>query len=814
MDWPGAAIAIVGIGCRLPGGIESPESFIELLKSRGEGVTPVPTDFDPAPFGLSGAQARALDPRALLLLEATYDAIEDAGLRPARLRDSNTGLYVCASSIRPSTGATLSEPIARAFGFQGPVVLVEAGSSSSLAAVHDACGALREGVTDVAIAGGVDVLPSWGNPQNENGTVVPGGSGSAPAEEGHASGVALVVLKRLADAQRDSDRIYAVVLASACEADEQGKAPPVSEAEAQARLYQTVVNRAAASASRLAYVEVACVGTRAFDLSEVVALASVYCGGSRASPLRIGSTKPNLGRLDAAAGVTGLIKAALSLHERCIFPLGRSVTLHAGRFEELAVLVPFRAEPWPEQLDFTVAVSSFGGGGVTAHAILRAAEPAKTPHEKAQPQLPRAALFSAFDEGSLRARAAQLLDRSRDELPDALSALAHDKDQLPHRAYAWGDDEADLRAALAALAVGRPHARAITGRADQEPRVLFLYTGTGAEWPTMGRRLLETSKIFREAARETDTVFRGVSGWSVVDELLSGEHVSRVRECSVSEPATFLLQVALTALLRHHGVRAGGLLGYGASEVTAAWAAGCLTLETACRIVFCRSELVQRLAGQGGRAVLDVSLEEAQSLVRRFSDVSVAAINGQSSIDLAGGSCELETIVDEVERSGRFAELTQDRVAYHSHHMDVLESAFKERLGSVPSERPTTALYSTTRGTRMLGAEHDVGYWWKNTRRPVLLREALREAFRDGYELAIEIGPHPTHALDVRDAALEAQTPLRVVAAQRWHVDGADAFNTCLGTLYAHGATLDLETIVPRRATWERVRYPFQRSRT
>jgi acyl transferase domain-containing protein len=812
MERPGAAIAIVGIGCRLPGGIESPESFVELLKNRGEGVTPVPTDFDPAPFGLSGEEARALDPGALLLLEAAYDAIEDAGLRPSRLRDTNTGTYVCASSPRSSVSG-LCERVAQAFGFLGPVVLVEGGSGSSLAAVHDACRALAEGVTDLALAGGVDVLPSWDDPQNENGTALPVGSAPLLPEEGRASGVALVVLKRLADAQRDADRVYAVVLASACEADERGQTPPVSEAEAQARLYQTVVRRAAIGPHRVAYAEVACAGARAFDLSEVVALTRVYCGGSRGSPLRIGSTKSNVARLDAAAGVAGLIKAALSLHERCIFPLGRSMVRHAVCVEELAVAVPLTAEPWPELVDLTVAVSSFGGRGVNAHAILRAAEPAKGAREEAQAQLPRVAVFSAFDEGTLRARAAQLLDRSLDELPDALSALAHDKDQLSNRAYVWADDESDLRGALAALAVGRPHARAIMGRAFRDPRVLLLYTGTGSEWPAMGRRLLETSEIFREAAREADAVFRGVSGWSIVDELLRDEHVSRVRECAVAQPATFLLQVALTALLRHHGVRASGVLGHGASEVTAAWASGCLTLETACRIVFHRSELQQRLAGRGGRAILDLSLDEARSLVRRFSDVSVAAVNGQSSIDLAGGTRELEIIVDEVERSGRFAELTEEPVAYHSHHMDALEGAFKALLGSVPCQRPTTALYSTTRGTRIFGAEHDVGYWWENTRRPVLLREALRAAFQDGYELAVEIGPHPTHVLDVRDAALEAKAPLRTIAAQLRNVDGADAFNACLGNLYTHGATLELETIVPKRPTLERVRYPFQRRR-
>ncbi len=864
-------VAIVGIGCRLPGGVDSPAGLVEFLKRHGDGIVAVPPDrwsidrfvsddpntpgrayvshagflqksvfdFDIAPFGLSPREVEYLDPQQRLLLEASYDAVEDAGLRLGALRGSNTGVYVGAFNVdlrdvvslpsnrhlmsaHTATGTShtvLSNRISYTFDFHGPSFTVDTACSSSLVTVHYACRDLLDGLTDLALAGGVNVMlsPVSTAIMCKGHFLAPDGRSKAfdAAADGYGrgEGVGLVVLKRLSDALRDGDRIYAVILASGVNQDGRTDGMPMPNGAAQTDLCRAVVKRANIDPSKVAFVEAHGTGTRAGDPIEVAALASVYCGDGRETPLCVGSVKTNVGHLEAAAGVTGLIKAALSLHEECIFPLRHLGSLNPDiPFDDLRVRVPLEVEAWPAGADRTVAVNSFGYGGTNAHAVLGTAAglPLAKPCETGP--APRVALVTAFDDGALRARAAQLLSTSSEALPGALSALSHDGEQLPSRAFAWGDDEANLRETLAALAEGQPHKRVVLGKARPPEKTLFVYTGMGPQWPLMGRRLFATNTVFREAAAEVDRHFRAVSGWSILDELLCDEATSRMQRNFVAQPANFLLQVCLTRLLEHHGVRADGFLGHSVGELTAAWASGCLSLSAASALAYHRSDLQQKVAGKGTMAALAISPEEADFLVRRHGNLSVAAINGPSSIALAGGRAELEAVVALVEAQGRFARMMHVEVAYHSHHMDPLEGAFFDRLETLEFSAPDKPLYSTARGERLRDATHDARYWWENARRPVLLARALKAALADGYGCALEIGPHPVLAEALTNAARAEERSLLLAHTQRRGVDAVDAFNACLGTLYTAGADVDMNTLVPR-TTSVRLPYPFQRKR-
>src|SRR6187431_1010931 len=458
------AVAVVGIGCRLPGGVSRPDDLLNFLRNNGDGIIAVPPDrwstdrfvsdnhdapgrayvahggflrenvfeFDPNPFGLSPREVEYLDPQQRLLLEAAYDAVEDSGNRLSGLKGSNTGVYIGAFNVdlrdvvslpvnrrymsaHTATGTShtvLSNRLSYTFDFHGPSFTVDTACSSSLVTVHYACRDLLDGVTDLALAGGVNAMLS---PVSTaimckcHFLAADGRSKAFDADAdgyGRGEGVGIVVLKRLADAKRDGDRIYAVILGSGVNQDGRTDGMPMPNGDAQAELCRSVVERAGIDPLRVGYVEAHGTGTRAGDPIEVRALASVYCGEGRTTPLSIGSVKTNVGHLEAAAGVTGLIKATLSLYVGRILPLR-----HLGEpnpdipFEDLQVRVPVVEEAWPDGADLVAGVNSFGYGGTNAHAILRAPQG----DEIRRPALglddtreARVAAVSAFDDAALR----------------------------------------------------------------------------------------------------------------------------------------------------------------------------------------------------------------------------------------------------------------------------------------------------------------------------------------------------------------------------------------------------------------------------
>ncbi|HEY8945224.1 MAG TPA: beta-ketoacyl synthase N-terminal-like domain-containing protein, partial [Polyangiaceae bacterium] len=865
-------IAIVGMGMRFPGNVSTRESLAEFLRKHGDGVVDVPADrwnsdrfysadkeapgrlyvrraaflkqdifsMDPGPFHLSPRECEQLDPQQRLLLEAAWDAFEDAGIPVTGLSGTNTGVYVggfmldardlasfpesrrlVEGHFATGVGQTvLSNRISYTFDLQGPSLTVDTACSSSLVTVHLACRDLADEACDLAVAGGVNVMLSplstlmmckgqFLSPDGRSKTFDASADGY-----GRGEGAGLVLLKRLEDAVRDGDRIYATILATGVNQDGRTEGMPFPNGRAQVALSRRVTRQAGIDPQRVGYVEAHGTGTKAGDTTEVQALSEVYAGPARAVPLLLGSIKTNIGHLEAAAGVAGLIKAALSLHYRTIFPLRKLETPNpAIDFEGARLRVPLKAEPWPEGTDLTAAVNSFGYGGTNAHVVLSAA-PAPSVAPPSEPSAQTFLPVSACDEGALRARCAQLASFADSSLSALASTLAHHRAHLPHRALVFVQSAEQAREALLAISAGETREDVVRDRADVG-KLCCVYTGMGPQWWGMGRGLFESEPAFRAAALRVDALFERFSGWSLLAEMFGpqSESESKMASNRVAQPANFLLQVALTEALWSKGVRFAGYLGHSVGELTAAWATGCLSLEQATLAAFHRSDLQQRVAGRGTMLAVELGLEEAEQYCRRFGDLSVAAINGPKSVVLSGSRDALNRVAQALDVKGVFARFMRVEVAYHSHHMDPLQGGFLDRLASLSPRAPEMPLFSTALGAEVHEAVHDAEYWWKNARMPVLLQPALAAAIARGFDAFLEVGPHPVLSGAIQANARLAAVPVKAFSVLARNQPQERAFVRCLGTLHCAGVAMDWEKLVPRGSRLELPPYPFQRRR-
>lgn len=863
-------LAIVGIGVRFPGGANAPESFAHFLETNGDGIVDVPPErwnvgrfyspdksspgrsyvkragfltnnvfeMDPAPFHLSPRECTQLDPQQRILLETCWEALEDAAIPIDRLGGSKTGVYIGGFMLdsrdiwthpenRPYLGGqsatalgntVLSNRLSYTFDFRGPSLTVDTACSSSLVTIHLACRDLLDGICDLAVAGGVNVMLS---PMSTllmcKGQFLAADGRSKAFDAaadgyGRGEGAGLIILKRLEDARRDGDRIYATILATGVNQDGRTEGMPFPNGEAQEELSRRVSGLAGIDPLKLGYVEAHGTGTKAGDVTEVAALSRVYSGPGRTRPLAIGSIKTNIGHTEAAAGVAGVIKAALSLYQRRIFPVRALDTPNpAIDFEGLGVRVPVESEAWPEDAELTVAVNSFGYGGTNAHAVLAAVP--KMPCAESQEKKRETRCFlpiSAFDETALKARAKELAPLALSTLHELASTLAHHRGHLSQRAVVIADNKQSAHDTLMKLADGVSSSAIIRERADAN-KLCCVYTGMGPQWWAMGGDLFDTEEVFYQAAVEIDELFSKVSGWSLLEEMRRPESESKMERNWVAQPANFLLQASLTQLLRSRGVHFDAYLGHSVGELSAAWAAGCLSLEEAVFAAFHRSDLQQQVAGRGTMLAVGVGVEQGYELCRKYDDVAVAAINGSRSIALSGKEDQLRRIAQELEAKGDFAKMMRVEVAYHSPHMEPLREGFHSRLAHLSPTGPTSELFSTTLGAQVVKVVHDAAYWWENARQPVLLESALDAALAAGCDVFLEVGPHPVLGASILAAGRKAARSVKSVSSLTRKESQTHAFDRCLGTLHCVGVKVDWEQMAPRTQRIALPHYPFQR---
>ena len=870
-------IAVVGIGCRFPGSVTTPGEFWDLLIGGTDGVRDVPEgrwdlqrffdpgdtpgrmyvrrggfldqnirEFDPMFFGISPREADFLDPQQRLLLEVAWEAIDDAGLDADRMIGSSTGVYVGGfmmdsmvtqlsplnrDSIGPHTAvgftlAMLANRISFTFDLRGPSVSMDTACSSSLVATHMACQGLWNGDCSVAMVGGVNVMhrPEIMVAMCKGKFLAKDGRSksfdAAGDGYGRGEGAGMVILKPLSEAIAADDRIYATICATGCNQDGHTDGITVPNPDAQAALIEQVCARAGMSTADIRMFEAHGTGTAVGDPLEARALGEVVGRNpDRDAACVLGSVKANIGHLEAAAGVAGLIKTALSLHHSTIPPLANLVTPNpAIDFDGLGLRLPLEPEALPEDGRPCLAgINSFGYGGTNAHVLMERFS-AQGASEHCNTSAPYHLVASARDPQALKEYVAKLRDtvaaHPAEDLSDLAYSSARRRTHHEHRlALVTSDREHALAHLDAWLANGFDEA-IVEGQAPAHTRQapVFVFTGMGPQWWAMGRELYRDEPVFRACVDRCDEVFQEVAGWSIRAEMQADEECSRIGDTTVAQPANFVIQAALTELWASRGIRPAAVVGHSVGEVTSGYVAGCYDLADAMRISYHRSRLQKQAAGKGGMLALGCGDAEATVLAEPHRDlVSVAAINSPTSVTLSGDRQSLERIAAQAESQGLFNRMLQVEVPYHSPAMEPLKNETRACLADLRINKPQLPFYSTVRGVRVEEAMHDAEYWCDNIREPVYFAKAIMALVKDGHRVFLEVGPHPVLSTAMKQtfAALAAET--RLVASMRRGEHESAVFANALAELYCAGSEPNWETIYPKGRFLRLPTYPWQR---
>jgi hybrid polyketide synthase / nonribosomal peptide synthetase FtdB len=872
-------VAIVGIGCRFPGA-EGPAAFWNLLRDGVDAISEVPADrwdaaalydpdperpgkmntrwggfldqvdtFDAAFFGVSPREAVQMDPQQRLLLEVASEALEDAGLVPERLQGTRTGVFVGvmtndyarlvpadeleAIDAYSGTGTAYcitANRLSYVFGLKGPSLAVDTACSSSLVAVHLACQSLRLGECSIALAGGVNVILWPGHTVyfTRAGLMAPDGRCKTFDERAdgfvRGEGAGVVVLKPLAQALADADPVYAVIRGSAVNQDGRSNGLTAPSLQAQVDVLEEAYRRAGISPGAVQYVEAHGTGTALGDPIEAAALGRALASGRPAgSRCGLGSVKTNIGHLEAAAGVAGLIKLALALRHREIPP-----SLHFERpnpkipFESLPLYVQQALGPWPVPPGSVVAgVSSFGFGGTNAHLVLADAPvPEKAAGAERREDLLLLSI-SAQSPAALHRRVRSwrnLLEDEETSLGDLCFTAAVRRSHHEHRLAVTGASRRELIECLDSFLTGEDRPGVTAGHAlpGKRCKLAFVFPGQGSQWAGMGRELREHEPVFLRTLEACDAAFREHVDWSLLEELDADEPRSRLDEVNVVQPALFAMQVALAALWRSWGIEPDAVIGQSLGEVAASFVAGALDLRDAARVICRRSLLVRSAAGRGAMAAVELSLEEAgRVLAGREGRVAAAVSSGPRSTVLSGDPEALGEILEGLERDGVFGRWINVDYASHSPFMDDLREPLLRELSGLFPHPGDVPICSTVTGEVSDGAGFDALYWARNLREPVLFAGGVRKLLEDRFHLFLEISPHPLLPISLEQCFRRWSREEEALAfpSMRKGEERPVLLRT-LGSLYAAGRTPDFPRLYPDGGRCIPLpAYPWQRER-
>lgn len=875
-------LAIIGIGCHFPGGATSPQAFWDLLCSGTDATREVPADrwdlqkfYDPDPkksgktttfrggylerldlfdahfFGIAPREAIWLDPQQRLLLQVTWEALEDAGQIADQLVGSNTGVFIGGFTLdyqilqnygvlsryelqtNSATGmmmTMLANRISYVLGFQGPSMAVDTACSGSLVAIHLACQSIWNGESSMAIAGGASALivPTMTIAESKGGFLAPDGRCKTFDAEanGYArgEGAGVVIIKPLAHAQADGDPIYAVIRGTAVTQDGRTNGITVPNQLAQETAMRLACQRAGVLPKDIQYVEAHGTGTPVGDPIEAKAIGTVLSNGRPAHERCIvGSVKTNIGHLEAAAGVAGLIKTALILKHRQIPP---NLHFHNPNpnipFDELQLRVPTALELWPATNRPALAgVNSFGFGGTNAHVVLQEAPPMpviedrqiETGHPCLLPLSARSAEALQAMAEAYRAFLANPNESSH--LYDIAYSASLRRSHHDHRLALVAHSKEEAVASLDAFLAGHDTASVVvSGRVslNERPKIAFVCSGMGPQWWAMGRDLLSHEPVFRTSIERIDAALRPYTGWSLIEELAASEEQSRMEETEVAQPANFAIQVALAELWRSWDVEPEAFIGHSAGEVAAHYLAGALCFEDAIKVIYHRSRLQQKTTGQGRMLAVGMTIETLNQAVHDAGEgVSIAAINSPSAITLVGEGAILEDMARQLATFQVFHRFLQVKVPYHSHFMEPLRDELLEVLADLHPQSASLPLYSTVIGTRIDGHGVDANYWWKNVRATVLFSSALSQMIQDGYSVFIELSPHPVLASSINELIAQQEQTGMVLASLRRKEEDRTIILKSLGSLYTLGYPIAWSTLLKYPGNFVRLPlYPWQ----
>ncbi len=870
-------IAIVGMGCRLPGGVNNIDEFWQLLVDGVDAICNIPQDrwdvkkfynsdpeypgkmnvkqggflvenvwaFDPLFFGISPREVMTIDPQQRLLLEVTWEALENAGIGPSKLVGSDTGVFVggfcldgkliqlspfnreqISNQTATSCSMTLlANRISHNFDFRGPSLTVDTACSSSLLAIHLACQSLWHGDCSVAVAGGVNLMliPEYFIVMCKGKFLAPHARCKAFSEEAQGyvrgEGAGVIVLKPLSKALADKDPIHALIKATATNQDGKTLGISLPNQQSQEALMKRVYEQSGVAAADIDYIEAHGTGTQAGDLAETNALHNILSQNrATQSKCMIGSVKTNIGHLEAAAGVVGLIKASLCLQKEKVPP-----NLHFDNpnpkipFDKMCIKVPIKLESLNSQKALHAGVNSFGYGGSNAHVLLQQHSP--SPQKEQLPFLqPLPITISAKGEKALQELVVKYRHFTSSKTPLSLENLCYSttmrRDHHSHRLTIVATSPSEIKDKLQLFLEQKTAPGLISHVVEPKDKrkLLFVYTGMGPQWWAMGRELLEQEPVFREAINQCDNIFSEIAPWSLLKALTASEQESKIKETDVAQPTNLAIQVALTELWKHWGIEPDAIVGHSIGEVAAAYAAGALSLQEALLVSFYRGKLQNSVSGAGTMLAIELSELEASALVDDFDEVTIAAINSPCSVTLSGTQEQLQAIADILEEHCIFCRFLQVEVAFHSPQMDEIKQELLTSLKGLQPQTTKIPLYSTVTGEIISGKDLTEDYWWNNVRQPVRFAPAIETLIKDEFQVFLEIGPHPVLSNAIKECVQEKKAQGHFWHSLHRKKPEKSTMLEALAHLYGVGFDVSWSNIVPPHANYISLpTYPWQK---
>jgi acyl transferase domain-containing protein/D-arabinose 1-dehydrogenase-like Zn-dependent alcohol dehydrogenase/acyl carrier protein len=881
-------IAIVGIGCRYADA-RGPSEFWEIVRSGRNTVRDVPQHridlgydidhfydprlripgkisskkggflehpelFDPAAFGIAPRDALTMEPQQRLMVEVTWDALEDAGIVPESLMGERVAVmlgYMAEDYSRERTGvvgeaavfrgydvfsvsgmshAVLSGRIAYMLGVTGPSFTVDTACSSSLITTHLACQSLRRGESKMAIAGGVNLFlsPEGNIALSRSGMLSMSGACKAfdASADGfvRAEGAGVVVLRPLADALEEGNPIYAVIRGSGISSDGRDGGHMMAPGRGgQAQAMRDAYAEAGISPSEIQYVEAHGTGTMIGDPVEIAALADVMGPGrSPDRPLRVASVKGNLGHTESASGVAGLIKTVLSIKHREIpAQLHFETPNPAIPWDEIPIRVQSETTPWPGSGRALAGVNSFGISGTNAHVVLEG------PPEPAAPETPdtgsrRPALvpISGHNAKALHEMVEnqfEMLGRSSlPQLEDLAYTLSQRRSHRAHRLCVVARSTDEMRRELEAYLADSPSASVQSGIASPAgaPKIVMIFPGQGSQWLGMGRGLLENEDSFADSIDRIDAAYRQHVDWSLRAVLDGSSPVDWTSRLDVLQPVLVAVEIALAELWGSWGIRPDRVIGQSMGEIAAAYVAGILRLEDVAQLACHRGRIVDKASGRGAMAVVSLSVKQVTPLLEaQAGRVEVAGSNSPTTTILSGDRDAVMAVVSDLDALGVFARRLEVDFASHCFHMDPLLEPFRTGIEGIKPASARIPFDSTVDEGEKSGDDLDVDYWARNLRESVAFEQGLSRSIEAGGEIFIEVSPHPTLSRATGEIAQKLDRSIVHVSSLQRDQDEQHSLMTSLGELFVRGAEVDFERLQPRGRVVETPLYAYQRKR-
>jgi thioester reductase-like protein len=870
-------IAITGIGCRFPGSATSVTAFWKMLLDKTDAMSDVPPErwdhsifyhpeagkpgktvarqagfikgidqFDYGFFGISPREAAQMDPQHRLLLEVSWEALDDAGIPLESIAGSRTAVFMGVSTheygqlqtiesidTHSSTGQAacmVANRLSYAYDLIGPSVAVDTACSSALVAVHMACNSIWSGESTMALAGSVNLLVDATTFVGFSNLSMLSPDSRCMAFDARANGFArgegagIVILKPLSRAIADGDRIYATILATAVNQDGHNQGLTFPNQVSQEKILREIYAGSGIAPEQVSYIEAHGTGTQAGDPVETNAIGHVL-GQCRpeGEDLLVGSVKTNIGHLEPAAGIAGLIKACLTLRHRIVPP-----NLHFEQpspripFAALKLRIPVAAEPLTGKAPLIAGVNSFGFGGTNAHVII-AEQPETSPGTPVAAGPPYLLTLSARTPDALRALAGaygELLAGLPESDPSALGDVCYTAAaRRTHHAYrlaVMAKSAVELQQLLAAHLEGKSPLGLASGKVSQSqrPAVAFMFSGQGSQWWAMGRELLEREPVFRDVVERCERIVKELGGWSLLDQFATDQEGSQMHISSFAQPALLAVQAGLVELWRSWGVVPDAVVGHSAGEIAAAYAAGVLTLEEAVVVAFQNGRLKARIPATGRMMAVGATVEQIADYLAGFEDrVSVAAINSPLAITLSGEPQALEEISRALKKDKIGSKYLNVNYAFHSPHMDPIKTELQEALRDLVPGKIRTRLLSTVSGDWSDGTEWTADYWCRNLRQTVCFGPAVDRLISEGFGIFLEIGPMPALAGSIKDCLRHRNADGTVVATLREGKSDVESLLNAVATLHTRGVSINWGQLRPKGRIVPLPAYPWQRER-